>query len=448
MPTLEPIHKRAELVRADLSLRIGDVGDLRAFLIPACLCFEIDLIGRLFLSDILLLATLPFVWRQMQRALRSGTWRTLVLAGVLWLANQIATDVLRGTPFDNMARGWSKIGLFVLNLAIIPALIGSNRKRAVLYALGCAAGFLIATQVSPDPWFWADHWKFGYSQPFNFAMAIAATLTWARGHKVRSVALLFSCACVNGFMGARGTAAAAFGAAVLLALSVRSRRAPSLGQNLRVILAVAIALVVGSNLYVALARAGQLGEAIQAKVEAETSGDLGIIVGGRNLLLAGVERIVESPLIGMGSWATGGDYIASAASVLQAHGYTITRDTLQQADPHTLSHSHLIGAWVEAGVFGGLFWILVLSVTARRLLGGRWRDEPLSPLILFAGCMLIWDIMFSPFAQERRFINPYFMYCAIKVTEIQRRSVKRPTRITVRRQEFPLERHSAPQPTR
>jgi hypothetical protein len=383
----------------------------------------------LYLSDILLLTATPFLWHGIQRSLRSRALGILLIFGGLWFANQIVTDLVHGTPPEDFARGWSKIGLFLINLAIIPALIAGSRKRVVLYALGCTAGFLIATQISPDPWFWADHWKFGYSQPFNFALAVIATLFWAHGHEKKAIAILVVCAGTNGFLGARGVAAAAFGAAVLLAVNTRSRATASFTHNLKILTALALALLVGTNAYVAMASNGWLGEAAQTKITAETSGDLGVIVGGRNLLLAGVERVTESPFLGMGSWATGGDYIASAASVLRDHGYNISQTTLQQADPHTLSHSHLIGAWVEAGLFGGFFWTLVLLRMARRLLSGGWRGEPLSPLILFVGCTLLWDILFSPFAQERRFITPYYICCVLAAGELRHRSRLKPNHL-------------------
>ena len=408
---------------ASLSLRIRNAGDLAALAIPAFSWCEIHVIGRLFLPDLLLLCCIPFLWGRIQAAFKAKAVAALTILGALWFANQVATDLYRGTPFDDLARGWSKIGLFVLNLSIVSALVDGRNTRMLLYGLGCAIGYLTATQLNPDPWFWADHWKFGYSQPFNLALATAGSFAWARAHRKLAVVLLCIPAGVNGILGARGAAAAVAVAAMLLVLDSRAGKGRSFASRLRTMAVVAVMTIAGANAYVAVAAAGWLGEELRAKVAAEGSGDLGVVVGGRNLLLAGVERITESPFIGMGSWATGSDYLASAASVLRDHGYTITSDTVRQADPHALSHSHVIGAWVEAGLFGGIFWAVTFIIITVRLLTGRWRQTPLSPLILYLGCMLLWEILFSPFAQERRFITPFYICCVLAATPAVRRRV-------------------------
>jgi len=73
------------------------------------------------------------------------------------------------------------------------------------------------------------------------------------------------------------------------------------------------------------------------------------------------------------------------------------------------THSHLFGAWVEAGVLGAVFWLWTLALVAsvlprlHRLADGR------VALVAFLGVSFLWDIVFSPFGAERRLVVPFYL---------------------------------------
>ena len=72
------------------------------------------------------------------------------------------------------------------------------------------------------------------------------------------------------------------------------------------------------------------------------------------------------------------------------------------------SHSHILQAWVEAGIFGAAFWAYALFLMARFL----WTltgDEPFLPFAIFQVTLLMWDIFFSPYGAERRFSVTFFL---------------------------------------
>ena len=71
------------------------------------------------------------------------------------------------------------------------------------------------------------------------------------------------------------------------------------------------------------------------------------------------------------------------------------------------SHSYFFGAWVDAGIFGGVFWLYILSMSllgAYRLLGV---PQLFLPLSIFTILTLVWNILFSPFGADSRFIAAY-----------------------------------------
>ena len=151
---------------------------------------------------------------------------------------------------------------------------------------------------------------------------------------------------------------------------------------------------------------GMLGYEAWQNYERQSSGRYGVLIGGRADFLVGLENALDSPIIGHGSWASDWHYEDRAESMLADLGYWGVGSQNSWLIP---AHSHLIGAWVHAGILGAVFWAWVV-VLALRVLSRVYRtDEPLSPLIAFLAVILIWDILFSPYGAERRFITPYYV---------------------------------------
>jgi hypothetical protein len=76
------------------------------------------------------------------------------------------------------------------------------------------------------------------------------------------------------------------------------------------------------------------------------------------------------------------------------------------------SHSHLLGAWVESGIVGAVFWCWVLWLTGGTLVRASGR-EPLFPFFAFIALLLIWNVFFSPYGADERFTATYFIYAII-----------------------------------
>jgi hypothetical protein len=397
------------------------VYDIAAFVIPACSWCELSLIGRLLLSDVLLMAAFPFLVASVRKRLRQRTLCILSALMLLWLANQIVTDMIRGTAFEDLARGWAKIALLIVNLMTLSAILANHRKRFVLYAVGVAVGALTATWLNPNQMFLIDKWKFGYCRPVNLAVALLATLLWSRGLRIQALFLMLVGSYVNIVLGYRAMAGVMFvGACLLLVRASRSAR--KLLSPMRIVWLLAFLGGLGFTFIKSVevtAKQGWFGDALRVKVEEQTSGDLGLLVGGRGLALAGLIAIANSPFIGIGSWQDGGEYVMEMGKQLQEYGYSFSEQSIM-ADSRATSHSHILGAWVEAGIWGAIFWAAVTGLVARQLLAVPWRDEPVAPLIVLIGFQLVWDVFFSPFAQEQRFLAPYYILLVLTAKSFPR----------------------------
>jgi hypothetical protein len=80
-------------------------------------------------------------------------------------------------------------------------------------------------------------------------------------------------------------------------------------------------------------------------------------------------------------------------------------------------HSFVMGAWVEAGLAGAVFWFYVLFQiirALRRATGG----EPFLPVFAFMGILSLWNIPFSPYSAEQRFASTYFFIAMLMLSNM------------------------------
>ncbi len=189
-------------------------------------------------------------------------------------------------------------------------------------------------------------------------------------------------------------------AALLQALATTRRRALS-PLNLAALGIVGLVAAQGLvSAYGYAASSGLMGLDAKDKYELQSSGSLGILLGGRAESLVSTQAIIDSPIIGHGSWARDIHYVELWVTRLEQAGYEIQGDPFESNLIPT--HSHLFGAWVEAGVLGGIFWLWALWTTVRGLYAAIVRPTPFSGFIVFICLSLIWDILFSPFGLDRR----------------------------------------------
>jgi O-antigen ligase len=156
---------------------------------------------------------------------------------------------------------------------------------------------------------------------------------------------------------------------------------------------------------------GMLGENAQQKYELQAGGEFGLLIGGRQELLIASLAIIDSPIIGHGSWAKDFKYLALLPSLLLKYSY----DKLEPVVYNELmtglipAHSFLLGAWVYSGLLGAVFWFWVMVFCMKLLLVLYKTKDPLTPVVAFVCFNMFWNILFSPFGAETRLYTAYFL---------------------------------------
>lgn len=396
-------------------------GNAFACFIPMLMFIEVELVGRLFLSEILLFCMLPFLLMARGRLLLAPLPIKLLLLGLAWLLAQILTDVIRETPFEDWSRGWSKIVFLLLNFSAIYLYLNGKEKRFVLFAVGIALGQILAYFFNPNIYAEGMPWKFGYGSAITLLVVLLAS-QFRRWWQVQ-FGVITGAGVLNFFMGFRS-----LGLMCLLAgwlASAKQSNKLSLKKLGKRKLAMLL-LLGGAASYSVIAiyeygaSEGLLGAVEQQKYLMQSSGDLGVLLGGRTEILVSSQAIIESPLIGHGSWAKDPKYAAILMYTLEQHGYETQGELESDLIP---THSYIMGAWVEAGFVGAIFWLWALILTARALIATYGTNSALAPLIAFVAFNLLWNIPFSPFGAEGRLYAAYYLALMMFALSLSRSSM-------------------------
>jgi hypothetical protein len=372
-----------------------------------------------------MLVMLPWLWSVRDRP-PLPRWFVVLWAG--WLLSQVVTDIVVGSAFEDFARGWAAIMFTLTDFAAILVLAATPR-RARLFALGLATGGILGYFIAPSIFAAAYPWKFAFGLPVAFVLA--AILSGSIGNRLSllSAGVFLFFGGLNLLLGFRNLGGISLLTAGYLLLSAfAGRRQAVLEWSIRRttagLLLLAIGVVGTLQLYDVAASQGLLGSGAQAEYESQ-SGALGVLIGGRQEILASSQAVIDSPILGHGSWAKDPKYIDVLAQQLNDLGYVATTD-LYGSDLIP-THSFVMGSWVWAGFLGAVFWLGVLGVAVWLLANVYMFRLELAPLVVFFAMFLLWNIAFSPYGSGARMLACYgLVLCLLGLRQMRRYGADHP----------------------
>ncbi len=379
------------------------------FLIPALKFIEIETVGRLLFTDIVFLALFPIILILKFNKLHKRIVIQIIILGLIWLSSQVLTDIIRGTPSNDYYRGWAKIIVTTIHFCIIYLIINNNR-RIVVFILGLCAGDILGYFFNPNIYSLYFPWKFGFGSPVTYILILLACIFFNRYFVISIILLIFS-SIINLYMDFRSLSGICFITVIYLLIQESVLKTNNIQARLKlkdIVVLFSILLLSGLTFlkgYETLAKKGLLGESAQMKYYYQSSGDYGIIVGGRSEILISIYAIVHSPLVGYGSWAKNYQFIELLNNFMNNLGYV---QPFLGASDVIPTHSHFFGSWVESGIGGALFWGFIITLILRVFITRQNKNNLMTPLIIFVSFHLLWDIFFSPFGSDQRFIEPLF----------------------------------------
>jgi hypothetical protein len=384
--------------------------DSLAFLIPLFQFLRLPFGGQLLGTETALLVLAPILAIKHGGRLLARQPRTYLLLAALWLLVQILTDIIRDTPFEDLVRGWAKIAFAMINFIALYLLLYGHRRRIILFATGFAGGGILTFYLNPTEYAVDYWWKFGLGIPISLILVLLSTALNVKKWKLLGMLILVAGTLFNLYMDFRSLAGYLALTSGYIALQAFAQRWAAHGAPLRANHVVKLGIALGiagfavMQGYEYMVQMGTLGESARRRYEMQAEGEYGIIVGGRSEILASIRAILDSPLLGHGSWAKDCRYTSLLSELKRELGYM---PGMEKEDCLIPSHSHVFGASVEAGLLGAVLWLWVLTLPARLLVRLFQEREQMTPIIAFLAFFLLWDVLFSPYGLELRYRTPY-----------------------------------------
>jgi hypothetical protein len=259
----------------------------------------------------------------------------------------------------------------------------------ICYGLGMLAFVNRATENFGD-----SPWRFGFALPVTIVLFGLASRTRRWWAEVACVLVL----CVASLAaGARSTFAILVLTAVMLWVWRSQQNRSTKRSSLRTITLIAMFAVAVYNLTQAFNLEGLLGDAAQARTEAQLDASGNLLLGGRPELGATAALMLRSPLgFGLGVLPNWHDVQTGRAGML-AIGYDPMNgyvDNYMFGGAFRV-HSIMGGLWVTFGIAGVLLAAVLLVTAVRGILSG---SSPLGgdAAVLFLGLQMLWNCFFSP----------------------------------------------------
>lgn len=405
-------------LRRGIDLQAGEVGALLLVAgLPFAYLYEGGFIGQLFGTELLFLLLLPYLLFLTASKVNLPVRSLLRWLGIL-IVTLIATDIYRDSFIGDYLRGWAKVLFFAMDLYVLAKLLTTER-RIYVWCVSWNIAYAISVWKEFDDF--ATRWKYGLALCAVTATVAAIFAVWPRRYRI--VAPLAGIACLglataSLFLNARST----FLGLGLSGLLILIASIPPVQRNFGrlwdrhpyalIFLAVLVPYLSGL-IYVEGASSGIFGDDARLKLAAQSSDAadpvLAILAGGRTEFYSSTAAISDSPIIGYGSWARSAYYYNIYSEQLHAHG---TPEQINEIDSHVFigeplipTHSHLLGAWVEEGIVGALFWLFVLRMALRSMRRAIDLTSGVQVLVLVLSASFLWNLFFSPFGGEMRLVE-------------------------------------------
>jgi O-antigen ligase len=371
---------------ANLRIRVTGVG-LLALLSGILQPVIVNLVGDIYAAELLLPAAgLAALFAGGQAAFRERLFWSLILALGVTLAGYVLSDVIRDTRPDQYLRGWGRILLLAVDSIALVLITMQDRRNLWWFAFGMGVGGILHLRLLLHmP---IAVWKFGYAEPM---LLVAATLGCFLPMRI-AAAWLATLALASMWFDFRSFAAICFLLAGYVWIRARrpSRALTGNGRSFKLVVASGIAAL----LILGTLQLTESGHSSQRRAESNAGRSAAFEVG----LIA----IAQSPILGYGSWTE--DRELASLYLKRYLEYRGIRDPNVDAGKHFSPHSQVLQAWVEGGILGAIFFI-ILGYQLFRV--GRWifLERPvdfLTTLLVYFHFACAWNLLMSPFSAPHR----------------------------------------------
>lgn len=415
-----------------LGLGKYDKTDKLVLLLGFLVTIKIRIVGMFSGAELILMAMLLFKNNSYYKNNRYV--KKLRVFAILWMIGTIASNIYNHVAQLDFIKGVFFLVVLILIIPPIYKLLYEKPERIALFFLGYGFGQVLAPYTTSE----ADLAEALGADVYVFYGILAAVAgvsyyLYLKGFHRLAIILRYGIAVVGLFNMARNpflTGTIAFFLMWLMRKESKEAQVAMTSFKKKIpkfFLFAVIAMLAADSIYEPLAANGTLGDEAQEKYYKQKLNGGNALEGGRAETFMGIQLIKENPIWGYGSYAKDkGDVFHMRYAAEHKTEYRWSGDW----DRYLPGHSHIVGAWVQNGILGGLFWLYVLFMCWKVFSSGSIMCEPrLLCLLMFQSCAFLWDLCFSPFG-DRTFtmffvITLFIIYDRAMKGDYQKGIVKR-----------------------
>lgn len=374
------------------------------FLYTMLSTIKVNLVGQLWLSELLVVLAAPFTFRPDD--LKTYPYlRKILVALLVLLFFQVVTDLLavQNTP-QNYLRGWAATVIALLSFVVLFKTLDDTPTILFFLFMTMIKNIIYTDDIVDSD---MSYFKFKLAPILTMAMYLVLYQLYKRGELKMALTVLICCSLVCFAFDSRSTGVIFFIGALITYFMNNNVRI----SRQKVILFGVLVAVLFQGAYMFYVRSvldGEIGgehSRTQIGRLANPYNPLELLATGRAETFAAGAAIADKPFFGHGSWAEDKS-LKYYMILLMYHNEDLNADRARQ-DTHLVpSHSVLMGAWVNWGIGGFLavlylFWIVV-KMGLYIIRNGQ--ELALYPVLVLIFIGLIWTFLFSPFQHLRLYI--------------------------------------------
>lgn len=361
---------------------------------------DFQIVGRIVAMEVLVVMFVLGLALFTRLPLPSRLMTMLMGFALLWLVAQFISDIVNQSIWENRLRGIARAGITIVMLYGLYVMLGNQLLRVRMMFLGLAIAGCLTPLLPNELEDLGDRWKFVYGTPITMLCMVLSAWFWHLRLRILSFLPTLTIALINIYLGFRSMAGIALAVILIHALLVIFGTRGSMNKSKALFIAFLATSLVSAivPLYGLAAESGWLGEAQQERYLIQIDDEYGILLSGRTEWRIAPLAFLEKPFLGHGSWAEDERYAQMSWEI-----FTGSAEALPTGFSTLIpTHSHLLGALVEGGIFAGLFWIVVLLLLGHCIITLIRHPVLIDPIISFVLILLGWAVLFSPYGLGNR----------------------------------------------
>lgn len=392
-------------------------GNFKIYMMPIILGIfftqKISIGGEFYVGELI---ALIFIFINLGRIVLDSKEKILVLFAFLWSFAQLASDIINNTYWLDSIKGIFAPVFFVATILLLVHVKKYSFKLFPSFLIGILIGGLVEIFFSSYQVVIDNPWKWGLGGTIlSFFLLYASFFEQPKMSTLIIFMLLFMIVSLS--FGGRSLALFPLMALILFnaGRKATSEINLSLSKSFKYFIIVCFFVFI-LNIFFTLIFSSDLilsyfDDAAKNKYKIQSGGEFGFLLGGRSEILASFKAFIDKPFLGHGSWAKDNgmyiDYMQRLLSELKYESLGSDK-SLEFGQDLIPVHSFIMGGFVWAGFFGGLFWIVFLF-TYLNIFLNKLR---FLPLYFYNGTLVfVWNIFFSPFGSSNRFGTAIFIGC-------------------------------------